>query len=86
MDMKIDISKKSREEREIIFIEVCKNKYDNKYDYSKVNYINNIEKVVIICPIHGEFLKSPTHHKNRNQGCPTCSLIKKTLSAARTTK
>lgn len=29
--------------------------YDGKYDYSKVEYINNHTKVCIICPEHGEF-------------------------------
>ena len=29
--------------------------YDGKYDYSKVEYINNHTKVCIIWPEHGEF-------------------------------
>ena len=29
------------------------------------------EKVIIICPIHGEFLQSPDGHL-RGQGCPEC--------------
>ena len=45
---------------------------DNKYDYSKVVYgKNNTEKVIIICPIHGEFLQTPNGHLN-GRGCPMC--------------
>ena len=46
--------------------------HGNKYDYSKVEYINNGEKVCIICPTHGEFWQLPTHHIQRKHGCPKC--------------
>ena len=36
--------------------------HKNKYDYSKVNYINNNTKVIIICKTHGEFKQMPTNH------------------------
>lgn len=36
--------------------------YSDKYDYSKVQYVTNDIKVKIICPIHGEFWKTPSHH------------------------
>lgn len=42
-----------------------------KYNYSKVNYINSYTKVLIICPIHGEFLQLPTNHLS-NRGCDLC--------------
>lgn len=29
--------------------------HGNKYDYSKVEYVNDKTKVCIICPEHGEF-------------------------------
>lgn len=45
---------------------------DNKYDYSKVNYINNREKVIIHCNTHNiDFLQSPGKHL-AGQGCPLC--------------
>lgn len=50
--------------------------HNNKYDYSKVYYVNNKTKVCIICPEHGEFYKSPDNHLH-GQGCPTCSSKKK---------
>ena len=45
--------------------------HDNKYDYSKVEFINCREKVCIICPEHGEFYQSPSMHMS-GQGCPFC--------------
>lgn len=51
--------------------------HNNKYDYSKVNYINNHTKVCIICPIHGEFWQDPKSHLKKC-GCPKCSTIKNT--------
>lgn len=47
--------------------------HDGKYDYSKFEYINTKTKSIIICPIHGEFLKDMAHHINRKQGCPICA-------------
>lgn len=41
------------------------------YDYSKVDFINTKLKVTIICPIHGEFNQTPSHHYN-GAGCPIC--------------
>lgn len=54
------------------FIEKSKRIHGDKYDYSKVNYINNREKVEIICPIHGSFYQKPNSHLS-GQGCPECS-------------
>ena len=34
------------------FIEKANIKHQHKYDYSKVDYVNNSTKVCIICPIH----------------------------------
>ena len=42
-----------------------------KYNYSKVVYINNCTKVIIICPTHGEFLQIPNNHL-AGRGCPHC--------------
>lgn len=58
------------------FIEKAKNIHDNKYDYSKTDYRGDGIKVIIICPIHGEFLQTPNAHL-RGQGCPMCSGVKK---------
>ena len=44
------------------FVLQSRNVHGDKYDYSKVEYINNSTKVCIICPEHGEFWKTPKHH------------------------
>ena len=46
----------------------------DKYDYSKVEYVNNSTKVCIICPIHGEFWQTPNKHLG-GQGCKECSKV-----------
>lgn len=53
------------------FIEYCKNKHNNKYDYSKTIYRGSKENIIVICPIHGEFTQNAAHHKN-GIGCPKC--------------
>ena len=55
------------------FINSARKIHGDKYDYSKVEYINNRTKVCIICPEHGEFWQTPYHHVNRGQNCPRCS-------------
>jgi len=54
-----------------IFIEKAKQIHGDKYDYSKVNYINNRTKICIICPIHGEFWQRPYSHL-QGKGCIYC--------------
>ena len=52
------------------FIEKANTLHDNKYDYSKFNYINAKTKSIIICPNHGEFEQSPNKHLQG--GCMKC--------------
>ena len=61
--------KKTREE----FIKEARETHGNKYDYSKVEYVNANTKVYIICPKddHGEFSQRPADHTN-GCGCPKC--------------
>ena len=58
------------------FIQKAKEIHGDKYDYSKVEYINNHTKVCIICPEHGEFWQKPIHH-TQGKGCPYCGGTKK---------
>lgn len=44
------------------FINRSSSIHNNKYDYSKVNFINVRTKVCIICPEHGEFWQTPYNH------------------------
>ena len=55
------------------FIEKAKKAHLDKYDYSKVNYINTYTHVIITCPIHGNFLQAPFNHL-LGRGCPDCGL------------
>ena len=58
------------------FIERGRLKYGDKYDYSKVNYINKKVHVIIICPIHGEFTQAPCNHLYGTYGCTQCGISK----------
>ena len=58
------------------FIKEANKKFDNKYDYSLVDYKNNKTKVKITCPIHGIFEQGPTTHLNSSYGCPKCATKK----------
>lgn len=54
------------------FILRARELYGWKYDYSKVEYVNNKTKVCIICPEHGEFWQVPNSHLNGNE-CKKCA-------------
>jgi hypothetical protein len=60
------------------FIKKAKEIHGIKYDYSLVNYKTGKDKVIIICPIHGEFLQTPYAHSSPSmkQGCPFCKISK----------
>lgn len=45
--------------------------HGDKYDYSKVKYVNKRTKVCIVCPEHGVFWQSPQKHL-AGQGCVKC--------------
>ena len=54
------------------FLNKAQQIHKDKYDYSKVEYINSSTKILIICPIHGEFMQTPNKHL-LGQGCPYCA-------------
>ena len=49
---------------------------ENKYDYSKFEYINSRIKGCIICIEHGEFWQTSDNHL-LGRGCPKCGNDKK---------
>lgn len=55
------------------FIADAKAVHGDMYDYSKVEYIDNKTKVLIICPKHGAFEQRPAEHL-RGSGCYNCSI------------
>ncbi|MDG1272297.1 MAG: helicase-related protein [Flavobacteriaceae bacterium] len=46
--------------------------HGNRYNYSKVKFLTNNEKIIIVCSKHGEFLQAPKQHK-KGAGCPACA-------------
>lgn len=59
------------------FIQKARNVHGNKYDYSKVQYIDYKTKVCIICPEHGEFWQTPGSHISYKNECPKCAATKR---------
>lgn len=45
----------------------------HKYDYSKTIYISGKRKIVIICPLHGDFEQTPHDHLG-GHGCKLCKI------------
>lgn len=37
------------------FVEQANKKHNNKYDYTKSNYLGSNVKITITCPEHGDF-------------------------------
>lgn len=68
------------------FLERANKVHGNKYDYSKVDYQGMDKKVLIICPEHGEFWQTPSHHLNRGDGCPVCRRVKAAKSNTHSTE
>jgi hypothetical protein len=62
---------KSKFNQNDIIIEF-KKVHGNRYNYSKVKFLTNNEKIIIVCSKHGEFLQAPKQHK-KGAGCPACA-------------
>lgn len=74
MDYYLRYSMKYNQLNTLQFIEKARAIHGDRYDYSKVVYINNHTKVIIICPEHGEFLVTPARHLYGNK-CKQCSRL-----------
>ena len=74
---------KNRKLNTIEFIEKAKLIHGDKYDYSKVDYKYNDEKVIITCKIHGDILQTPNHHL-QGSGCGKCGVIIRSNKARKT--
>lgn len=53
------------------FIDYCNGIHNNKYSYDKMNYVNMMTPIEIICPIHGTFTQHPINHY-QGKGYPEC--------------
>ena len=57
------------------FIEKANKIHRGKYDYSNAIYIKAKSKLIITCPLHGNFLQTPSNHLC-GKGCPRCKAEK----------
>lgn len=57
------------------FIAQSKLIHGDFYSYSGANWVSDTDKVLITCPIHGDFPQTPNSHKS-GFGCPYCGKIK----------
>jgi len=53
------------------FIKKSINVHGGIYSYSKVEYLGSDKKVVITCPVHGDFKQNPYGHL-KGEGCAKC--------------
>jgi len=54
------------------FISKAKRKHNNVYSYDNTIYTDNATKVIVTCPIHGDFEVTPNNHLSKRSGCPVC--------------
>lgn len=54
-------------------LEKAKQIHKNKFDYSRVVFLNVSEKVEILCPQHGSFWQDLYSHTVKGTGCPSCA-------------
>jgi hypothetical protein len=54
------------------FLDKSTKAHGDRYDYSLSYYKTTLEKVTIICPLHGTFLQTPKDHF-QGKGCAICA-------------
>lgn len=54
------------------FVLAANKVHKNKYSYKNTVYVKAQLKVIINCPIHGQFTQTPNSHLN-GKGCRKCS-------------
>lgn len=76
---KVDVTKKLNDMPKRLttdeFIRKARKVHGDKYDYSKVKYVDAHTKVCITCNEHGDFGQTPNSHLN-GSGCPVCGTLK----------
>jgi hypothetical protein len=55
------------------FIKEANTLHCGRYNYNNVDYKNTHTKVIITCPVHGDFLQKPNVHLSQGCGCPVCA-------------
>ena len=74
MDVQIKLHGKIEKNKKKFFEEAPKI-HNNFYDYSKVDFKGVEKEIIIICPIHGNFLQIARSHL-KGFGCKKCSIPK----------
>ena len=67
------------------FIEKCKEKHNNFYDYSKVIYTRTSDYITVICPANGEYTVRAANHL-RGDGCKNCYRDRQGLASRKGSK
>ena len=55
------------------FIDNARKIHGDKYSYDKSVYVDNKTKLIVTCPIHGDFLMRPDKHLWQKRGCSKCN-------------
>ena len=64
------------------FMQRCRQKHGDRFDYSLTRYTTSRTPVTIVCRVHGPFQQMPSDHTYRGQGCKKCA----TAATRRTTE
>ena len=71
------LNKLSAEKRKQRWIERCRKKFNDRFDYSQFEYVDNDTKGTIICREHHcSFITDPWTHLRGSGACPLCSSSK----------
>ncbi len=57
------------------FLARCKKLWNDKFDYSLVNYTGLLNKITIICPEHGEYSQKAAGHLD-GKDCRKCARVR----------
>lgn len=56
------------------FVKKANKVHSNKYSYDKTQYVHSQIKIIIVCPIHGDFEQLPANHLH-GRGCQKCGKV-----------
>ncbi len=83
--MELNIKLMAKQKTQSEWIKLARSIWGDKYDYSKVKYINSKTHVTITCPLHGTWQCIPSNHTKKisPRGCPKCGREKQKASATK---
>lgn len=55
--------------------------HGNKYDYSQSVYKHSLHKITVVCPTHGKFTQTASHHLE-GRGCKLCAIRQSAVTQA----